>query len=542
MKKTIDINLGGMLFHLDEDAYHRVLDYLDALKKQLKHVEGCDEILSDIEARLAELFHGHLSPGKQVVSLVEVDAAVRTLGQPEDFNEAAGPAEEPQRPYAEAQKSSASTSSKRLYRDVENGFVGGVSGGLGAYFRLDPVIFRVAFLILFFGSGIGFIAYFILWVSIPGAKTTAEKLAMRGEEVNLENIKKSVEEEVHRMKTRFQDGVNEAGPAARQAAQGLGSATHQVLRGLGKLLSTLFRIIGFLMLLGLGAAGIALLVIGTNGFTWSDSPDGGSMVDFFLTIFPSGMDASIFWVATLALILGLVVVLTALIIRFTFRVKLTPSTWRWINGLAILSSMAGVIIWVFVGLRTGLEFREDAYHIEAIALPENQTEWYLSMSPYPVPSASWPEWPTMEKGKGEEENGFWFTDGTNIYFEGIAVDVKPSARSLPSIEVVTEAHGGSRRSARYKADRVKYEVSISQDSISLGDFIQFPFEDRFRGQNVRITLYLPVGHKVYLDESCADYLDNVHNVQLMHDRRMGGKWWVMTDLTEGLSLESSSKL
>ena len=87
MKKTIDINLGGMLFHLDEDAYQRVGAYLDAVRAQLKHVEGCEEIIADIEARLAELFHAHLSPGKQVISLSEVEAAIRTLGQPEDFGD-----------------------------------------------------------------------------------------------------------------------------------------------------------------------------------------------------------------------------------------------------------------------------------------------------------------------------------------------------------------------------------------------------------------------------------------------------------------------
>ncbi|KRO83900.1 MAG: hypothetical protein ABR87_05350 [Cryomorphaceae bacterium BACL7 MAG-121220-bin83] len=537
MKKTIDIHLGGLLFHLDEDAYDRIFAYLEAVKQRLKNEEGYDEMLRDIESRLAELFFASLHPGKQVISIHEVTSAMETLGRPEDFSENSHQNE----PIADTTEASVSSGKamKRLFRDVENGFVGGVSGGLGSYFQLDPIIFRVLFLVLFFGSGIGLIAYFILWVAIPGAKSTAQKLAMRGEEVNIENIKKSVEEEAQRMKARFQEGIHEVAPAARHAAQGMGQATHQILKGLGRALSSLLRIIGFIFLLGLGAAGIALTVIGTFGFSWHGEAESGNVMDLFLTILPSDMASSIFWLATGTLVLGLLIEIVALILRFTFRAKITPYAWRLIHGIAILSAMVGVIIWVFIGLRTGLEFRQEAYYMRSLELKEPQSHFVLAMSSQRLPHERNP-WQTHGKAKmgNAEEEGTWSTDGNEIYFEGIALDIKQSLRNVPSMEVLIEAHSGNRRTARLKASRVEYSLEVRQDSLLVGDVIHFPFEDRFRGQNVRFTLYLPIGHKVYLDQSLLGYLDHVDNLQNVYGPKMVGKYWLMTE--RGLRLWEGS--
>ena len=525
MKKTIDINLGGMLFHLDEDAYQRVGAYLDAVRAQLKHVEGCEEIIADIEARLAELFHAHLSPGKQVISLSEVDAAIRTLGQPEDFGDGESqPTAETTQPHGEAYEKRI----RRLYRDVENGFVGGVCGGLAAYFRVDPVIFRVLFLLLLF-SGAGPIAYFILWAAIPGARTTAEKLAMRGEDITLDNIKKSVEEEAQRMKARFQAGAEEVSPAVKRAASGLGGATRNIVEAIGGLVAIVFRVIGFFLLLGIAAAGIALIVVATNGFSFeSDWTQGTPIFAMAMTVLPSSMSMSVLWLATIAAVLGIVIEITALVLRYTFRVEIPRASWRWIHGTAILSSLVGVIIWVVMGIQMGLEFREEARHIEAIPLAEGRTEWALTVAPNAL------NIPDNHVSLGE------FLDGLELYYDGIALDVKQSMRQVPSLECVVESRGSNRREARLKADRVQYDVTLEGNSIVLGDLISFPLDDRFRGQNARFTLYLPVGHSVYLDESCSDYLDDVDNLQNMYDPRMAGKLWMMTE--EGLTLYAESRL
>ena len=89
---------------------------------------------------------------------------------------------------------------KRLYRDPDNRIIGGVCGGLSAYFNTDPILFRILFILISLGMGSGLIIYIILWIAIPEAATTAQRLEMRGEAVTIENIKRAVREEFENIK------------------------------------------------------------------------------------------------------------------------------------------------------------------------------------------------------------------------------------------------------------------------------------------------------------------------------------------------------
>jgi hypothetical protein len=128
-----------------------------------------------------------------------------------------------------------------------------------------------------------------------------------------------------------------------------------------------------------------------------------------------------------------------------------------------------------MGIQKGLEFREEARHIEAIPLAEGRTEWVLTVAPNAL------NIPDNHVSLGE------FLDGLELYYDGIALDVKQSMRQVPSLECVVESRGSNRREARMKADRVQYDVTLEGDSIVLGDLISFPLDDRFRGQNARST-------------------------------------------------------
>lgn len=189
MKTTITINLGGLVFHIDDDAYEMLNTYLIAIEKQFASEDDRKDIMTDIETRLAELFTEFLDGKRDVIMKDDVSKVIEILGQPEDFIE--------EEPTTEQSKKKSTTyhATKRLYRDPDNRFLGGVCGGLGAYFNVDPVIFRIIFIIIFFGMGSGLIIYIILWIAMPEATTTAQKLEMRGEPVTVENIKKAVREE-----------------------------------------------------------------------------------------------------------------------------------------------------------------------------------------------------------------------------------------------------------------------------------------------------------------------------------------------------------
>ena len=190
MKTTITVNLGGLVFHIDEDAYEMLNTYLIAIEKQFNSEAERKDIMADIETRIAELFTEMLGKKRDVIRKEEVLKVIEIVGQPEDFME-----EETSPLGTSRKKSTTYQSTKKLYRDPDNRVLGGVCGGLGAYFNIDPIVFRILFILIFFGMGSGLIIYIILWIVIPEAHTTAQKLEMRGEPITIENIKKAVREE-----------------------------------------------------------------------------------------------------------------------------------------------------------------------------------------------------------------------------------------------------------------------------------------------------------------------------------------------------------
>ncbi len=186
MKKTITINLGGLVFHIDEDAYLLLEEYLKRLGDFYSGDMNSSEILEDIEARMADLFRERMTSGQEVITRTNAEEVIGILGYPEDLLE-----EDPSAVYENVKR----TRYRRIYRDPDNSILGGICGGLGAYFRIDPLVFRLLFVGITLLGGAGILLYLILWIVIPEAKTTAQKLEMRGEPVNVSNIGKKVKEE-----------------------------------------------------------------------------------------------------------------------------------------------------------------------------------------------------------------------------------------------------------------------------------------------------------------------------------------------------------
>ena len=186
MKKTLNINLGGMIFHIDEDAFNKLEAYLGALRQQFIQTNGGSEILNDVETRMAELFRERTSESKQVINIQDVDEVIAIMGRPEDYLD-----EEMASNTSYSYEESYSSNGKKIHRDVDNRIVGGVASGLAAYFNMDALWIRILFLASFF-AGFGFLLYLILWAIIPAARTTTEKLQMRGKPVTLSNIENFV--------------------------------------------------------------------------------------------------------------------------------------------------------------------------------------------------------------------------------------------------------------------------------------------------------------------------------------------------------------
>jgi len=221
MKKTLTVNLNNIVFHIDDDAYEMLQTYLSEIADHFKTDEERKEIMNDIEARIAELFNEKLQKNKNVVNLSDVEEIIEIMGKPSQYT---GEEEEPVTPPKTEKKQ---PKSRRFYRDPENAILGGIAGGLAAYFNLDVTLIRIILVILVF-LGVGFIIpiYIVVWFVAPAALTASQRLEMQGEDVTVENIKTEVNNVKNYMESE----------KFKQSAQGASERVLEIMRLFFKIL------------------------------------------------------------------------------------------------------------------------------------------------------------------------------------------------------------------------------------------------------------------------------------------------------------------
>ena len=498
MNKTININLAGIIFHLDEVAYEKFKTYLSNVKTALGKEESGEEIIADIEARIAEIFHLRMKEnGRQVVGLPDVEFIIETLGQPEAFVdeiEGEGP-----------QKSAKET--RRFFRNQDEKVMGGVCSGIGAYFDIDPVWIRVLFLILLFFTGIGFITYVILWAAIPEAKTTAQKLQMRGEAVNLNNIEK--------LFTKVEDYTS-----SEKIKSGVNSFVSFVVNGIGSVFSFIFKFIGVLLAIfgALIAFVLIITLLGIFGSTWNF--EGFNFLSFNGYIYGLDGAQAIFgggW-RLLALragtLLTLLLPLFALVVFLAkiFGRELTNSKLLSFSGIA--SFIVGLIL-IFISAGSLItDFRERATETDQITLSGLSFDITADIL--------------------QDDQGFFFdVEDELLHIENVRFNIEATRSSTASLELKHAASGRNHSEARARAQSFDYPTAQEGEALRLSEYFTVPKESLYRGQDLKVTMRLPVGATVYLDESIENIMYDIRNVQDMYDGDMLGHLWEMTP--EGLS-------
>ena len=184
MNITKDIHLSHVKFTMDDVAYKILKSYLDKLTIAFSSNSSKNEILEDIESHIAELFSANNSINR-VISVSDVNNAIEVLGTPEELAEDENEQDKP---------SKNTNTNKKFFRDTDDSYVGGVASGLAHYYGISPAWTRILF-ILFFFVPIPFttLTYIILWIVIPSAKTSADKIRMTGEAVSVASIKNKIE-------------------------------------------------------------------------------------------------------------------------------------------------------------------------------------------------------------------------------------------------------------------------------------------------------------------------------------------------------------
>ena len=274
MNKTININLGGFFFHIDESAYKKLNRYLDSISRSLSDdPQGKNEIISDIEARISELLSERITDARQVVNEGDIDEIITIMGQPEDYAEA-------EEGYADSgyKYQKRNTTGKKLYRDGDDKFLGGVASGIAHYLEIDPIWVRLILIAMFFGAGFGFLIYIILWILLPEAKTTAEKLQMEGEPVNIDNIEKKIRKEFHQMSEKIKNTAEGVSEKIKNGADEISdkfskvdykkqgakatSGLQDFLNALGNIILAFFKVIGkFIGVILIFVAAVTLIAL-----------------------------------------------------------------------------------------------------------------------------------------------------------------------------------------------------------------------------------------------------------------------------------------
>jgi phage shock protein PspC (stress-responsive transcriptional regulator) len=186
MNKTIIININGTVFHIEEDAYEILKNYMTDVKRHFLNSADSLEITTDIENRIAEMFSELLATeNKQVIVEQDVKSVIEQMGRVEDFDDIY---EDNKDPAGGAD--TYNTSGRKLFRDPDNHLISGVCAGIANYFDIEPLWIRAAFVLSVLFAGSGLLLYIILWIVIPKATTRADRMAMKGEKLNLQGFKK----------------------------------------------------------------------------------------------------------------------------------------------------------------------------------------------------------------------------------------------------------------------------------------------------------------------------------------------------------------
>ena len=490
MNKTISINLGGFFFHIDEDAYQKLSRYFDAVKRSLSP-DGRDEIMKDIESRIAELFQERLKNDKQVVGLSEIEEVISIMGQPEDYK-----IDDEKTSYQSSSSSSTNFyyPSKRLYRDKENGMIGGVMAGLGHYLGVDSLWLRILMVILFFGFGTGLFVYIVLWILVPEAITTTQKLEMKGQPITISNIEKKVKEGFDDITSKISSIDHEKiTNSAKSGASRIGSSIEEVMTTIFKVFA---KIIGSFILF-FSAIALLGIVITSIIMIFSSTMPENYILNHIQT--PIGLETPL-WAQGILFLLGFGIPLFFL---FILGLKLMVNNLRSIGNyvkyslLAVWIVAVGIIISLGINEASQLAFDGKSVQKEVITIAPTDTlkikfknNDFYSKSIY-----------RNHDFKITQDEG----DNEIIYSNNVSIEIKETDAAAPYMLIEKLANGKSTSQAKKRAEKIKYEYKIEGNTIILDNYLLTAVENKFRGQEVEIYLYLPKGTIFQTDESFSNF-------------------------------------
>jgi phage shock protein PspC (stress-responsive transcriptional regulator) len=534
MNKTININLGGFFFHIDEIAFQKLKRYLDSISRSLSDdPQGKNEIISDIEARISELLSEKITDARQVVNESDIDEVIKIMGQPEDYADA-------EEGYAKEdynyQRRRTSSSGKKLFRDGDDKFLGGVASGIAHYFNVDTVWIRLAFILLAF-SGFSIVTYIILWIVIPEAATTAEKLQMEGEAVNIDNIEKKIREEfshvsetiknsASEVSSKIKDGASKVNEGFKKGSKKTTSGFQDFLDTLGSIILTIFKIIGkFIGVILMFVAAVTLISLVIGAFSIGSLEFLGFDGDFPLYQ-PFFYDSVLpYW---LLMICAFLVIGIPFLILFVLGLRILSSNVKQFSKATSLTLfgiwLAAILVFVFAGIEFGTTKAASGNKIETIDLTAvtNDTitlkmvknkDFYYQYNNY----------------RNNNVEVIYQGDVKKLASTDVYIDVEKSDSNKAYLQIRKSSEGRNKLNAIENAESISYKYKIEGNEILLDAYFVSEFKNAFKDENVYLKLFIPNDVTVYFDDSTKNFLYSIENTTNTYDRNMVNHYFMMTD-------------
>ncbi|HRN41899.1 MAG TPA: PspC domain-containing protein [Vicingus sp.] len=510
MNQTLTVNISGMVFHIEVDAYDTLKNYLNKIKSYFNNSEEREEIMLDIESRIAELFSGMMSEKNQVITASDVENVINVMGKPEQY------ITEDEEQSQSFSNETYVKSDKKLFRNPDDRILGGVCSGLGAYIGLDTVWVRLFFVAAFF-LGFGLLTYIILWIVMPEAKTASDKLKMKGEPINIQNIGKKFEEEANKVSNNLKNvDTNKFTKKAGSVLENIVGALATIFTGIfnivGKILGVAFLIVGTFMmvvLLGMLFGSKTIFSISSDGMFSFESQE------FFNLIFVS-QDQYYLAILGVLLVIGIpILTLIYLAIKLLFKIKMHYSVGLTMSILFVI----GMSICALVGIKMGTELSSDEEIVKTHHIGATQHTLMIKSPNELLPG----------KGILEDKVTSISIDEETLYMSDVRLEIEKSKTDSMILELKLSSNGSTSKEAIKNTRMINYYYQLTDSALVFDNYFSTLKENKIRGQQVELTLYIPLYQVVYLDESVKELIFDVDNVTNTYDKKMVRNKWIMLE-------------
>lgn len=481
-----------MNFLIEEDAYELLQDYMNRLSHGLRNEKDSKDIIEDIEMRIAELCTSRLNDKKQVIEIEDIQLILDTLGDPSQYLDDEDSTTQEFKESAN-QKTYQQDRERHLFRDLENASIAGVCAGIANYFNIDVIIIRAIFLIMFFFGGFGFPLYIILWIVVPKAKSTIEKLRMRGKPITVDSVKEEVEAAAKRFETETKSFANRIRREDHLSHRfsSFGRIIGAVV-GVFLIMKGLFFLVMFMIF---GVFGVRVIPVQSdNGYL--------SLPELAQMTIETQSDYNWGYAGAMITAFSIIFFLLLLGIKLVFRIR---NRWSRLSLISLfVTGFIGSMMVLVIGLKTG---RELTIHGEL----EQEIGTYYGEQLTIVPHLSSYANNNKFRIKSDGDWGMLGIKGDKISEAGIRIHYRLSSDSLFHVYQTMSAHSHAHKAALTKAKNIHHSMSVDSNIVNLNNYYTYPITDKMRIQEVEIYIEIPTGKTVKINNETIRLGENTYN-------------------------------